>query len=170
MAEIRPDKALADLQAKLARAKTDAEKTAIQEQIDARMAEITAEVGGGAGFGARGMVIPSKAAVGTTILEPTYQPGVFTKTTITEDRSRDPYGRAPIGNKITLYDAEGKPLSAADAAKTEVGLNFAASGRDIGYGPGFIAPGVRPDIEYATFPLVLIGIRCQPQCSKFCFC
>jgi hypothetical protein len=150
MAEIKPDKILAELATKLAKAKTDAEIATIQEQINQRQSEITAE-SGGAAFGGRGMYIPANAAVGTTILQPTYEQGVYTKTTITSDKTVDQYGRTNLGNAVTLYGEDGKPLSAAEAAKTETGLNFAAAGRDIGFGAGFIAPGVRPDIEFATF-------------------
>ena len=150
MAQLSPDKILADLQAKLAKATTDADIANIQEQIDQRQAEITTE-SGGAAFGSAGMYIPANAATGTTILQPTYEQGVYTKTTLTGDTTVDQYGRSNLGNAVTLYDASGKPLTAADAAKTETGLNFAAAGRDIGFGAGLIAPGVKPDIEFATF-------------------
>jgi hypothetical protein len=56
---LKPDKILADLEAKLRKA-TDAEAAAIQKQIDARQAELSAQYGS-VGFGSGGYVIPNYA-------------------------------------------------------------------------------------------------------------
>lgn len=163
MAELKPDKVLADLQAKLAKTTDSAERATIQEQINARQVELTQQYGGNVGFGSFGAFTPKNAEVGTTLLQPTYEQGVYSKATITAD-STDPYRRSSFaeGNKVPLFNAEGKQLTPAEAARTETGLNFAAAGWDIGYGPGYIAPGVKVDPEFASFNNVRANANVAP--------
>ena len=55
------------------------------------------------------------------------------------------YDPNATGSTRSFYDSSGKKLSAADAANSDAGKNFAAAGWDIGFGPGMVAPGVKAD-------------------------
>lgn len=162
---IRPDSKLALLQEQLALAPGSKE---IKDQIEKRQLEIMKEQGlSNVGFGSSGSFIPGGGeGIGKTILESTGQPGIFSASKITSDRSRDPYGRQDLsitetndpaakgmanynpnatGSKKVFFDSKGNKISAADIASSNVGKEFAAAGWDIGFGPGMIAPGVKAD-------------------------
>jgi hypothetical protein len=105
-----------------------------------------------------------KALAGKEALTASSTPGMYQKVYYDEfgniDYSKDPrYGKsADLALKGTdrydptapapikkFYDASGKELSAADVGKSATGQAYAASGWDIGFGPGMIAPGVKAD-------------------------
>jgi hypothetical protein len=143
---IKPDEIIAKLQNQLAKAKTKSEKEAIQEKINQRQQEVFAASGfSNVGFGGKGYYVPgSGQGVGTEVLEPTAIPGVYSKSVITSDTTKDSYGRKNVsvdGNKRTFYDANGNPISPESIAKSAVGQQFAAAGWDIGFGPGVIPEG-----------------------------
>jgi hypothetical protein len=162
---IRPDDELALLQEQLTLTPWSQD---IKNRINKRQIQIMEEQGlSNVGFGYGGSFIPGAGAgVGKTILEPTTTAGIFTASKITSDTSRDQYGRQDLsivetndpaakgmsnynpnatGSKRVFFDASGKQISAADAANSDVGKNFAAAGWDIGFGPGMVAPGVKAD-------------------------
>lgn len=147
---LKPDARLAALQAQYDKAVTEDQRQSLLEQIRERQNEIFTSSGfTNVGYGGQGMYLPGGGqGVGTVILEPSYEPGVFSKSKIGTDTSVDPYGRIDLsttdGNKRTYYDENGNPLTPAQLAKTRTGQDMAAAGWDIGFGPGNIAPGQRP--------------------------
>ena len=113
---LKPDVRLAALQAQYDKAATQNQRQALLEQIRERENEIFTSSGfTNVGYGGQGMYLPGGGqGVGTVILEPSYEPGVFSKSKIGTDTSVDPYGRIDLsttdGNKRTYYDENGNPL------------------------------------------------------------
>lgn len=156
---IGPDKTLADLQLQLSKTTDPNQRAAIQEKINARQVEITAQLGGSAGFGGMGYVVPGSVAglKGKTVLAPSFTEGIYSAVKydpvtgapidLTLQKTSDPSAKGTdrydpnATNLKTYYDAQGNPISPAKLAQTLEGKNMAKAGWDIGYGPGKIGPG-----------------------------
>jgi len=98
---------------------------------------------------------------GKSVLAPTGEKGVFSASTfdtkgnlvdVSMGKTNDPAARGTAnydpnagGSQRFFYDASGKKLTAAQAAASATGKEFAAAGWDIGYGPGMIGPGIKAD-------------------------
>jgi len=160
MAEIiGPDKLLADLQLQLSKTNDPAKRASLLEQISARQVEITKQLGGSAGFGGMGYIVPGsvEGLKGKTVLAPSFTEGVYSAVKydpvtgapidITLQKTSDPAAKGTdrydpnATNLKTYYDAQGNPISPTKLAQTLEGKNMAAAGWDIGFGPGKIGPG-----------------------------
>jgi len=99
---------------------------------------------------------------GKSILQPTLEKGVYSASTfdtkgnlvdVSTGKTSDPAAKGTekydpnATNERFFYDASGKKLTPAQAAATSTGKEFAAAGWDIGYGPGYIAPGVKAESQ-----------------------
>ncbi len=98
---------------------------------------------------------------GKSVLQPTGEGGVYSASTfdskgnlvdVNVGKTNDPaakgksnYDPNATGSQRFFYDSQGNKLTAAQAASTGSGKEFAAAGWDIGFGPGMIGPGIKAD-------------------------
>lgn len=168
MAEVafKPDEIIIALEAEASKLNpaTDQDKLrAIREQITQRQQELMKQANVPAmSYGGSGYYTPSlnvysatdvqnrasylrqeelkKQLAGKIQLLPQGDTGVYRAVRFNEDGTTTDISQGE-GNKLTFFDAQGNPLSAAQVAQTATGRSYASAGWDVGFGSGNLPEG-----------------------------